>query len=64
MRADVLGLDDVGVHDDFLDLGGHSLPAVRIVNRVRDEPSFPLTVRRVFEHPTIAGIGRLINEET
>ncbi|MEU6611890.1 phosphopantetheine-binding protein [Streptomyces shenzhenensis] len=59
--ADVLGLDEVGVHDDFLDLGGHSLLAVRITNRVRDELGFPLTVRGLFEHPTIEELGRLID---
>ncbi|QDL73985.1 hypothetical protein DNK48_36820 [Streptomyces malaysiensis subsp. malaysiensis] len=58
--ADVLGLDEVGVHDDFLGLGGHSLLAVRITNRVRDERGFPLTVRGRFEHPTIEELGRLI----
>lgn len=58
--ADVLGLDEAGVHDDFLDLGGHSLTAVRITNRARDELGFPLTVRGLFEHPTIEELGRLI----
>ncbi|MFG2562626.1 phosphopantetheine-binding protein [Streptomyces sp. NPDC048496] len=59
--ADVFGLDEVGVHDDFHDLGGHSLLAVRITNRVRDELGFPLTVRGLFEHPTIEELSRLID---
>lgn len=60
LAAQVLSVPAVAPNDNFFDKGGHSVLAVKLVKRVRDEWGRDLSVRSVFEHPTMADLSSLL----
>ncbi|OBI46130.1 non-ribosomal peptide synthetase [Mycobacterium colombiense] len=60
--AEVLGLDLVGIDDSFFDLGGDSLSAMRLVATLNKTLHTHLTVRTLFNSPTVAGLSRQVDE--
>jgi amino acid adenylation domain-containing protein len=58
--AEVLGLDRIGIHDNFLDLGGHSLAATRIIARVVQMFRVELPIKALFDSPTVAQMATVI----
>lgn len=58
--AEALGVSRVGVHDDFFALGGHSLTAMRVVNRVQSVFPVSCSLAALFRSPTIARFANVI----
>jgi thioesterase domain-containing protein/acyl carrier protein len=59
--GEVLGLEQVGRDDNFLELGGHSLLATRLIARIRDTFKVDLSLRRLFETPTLTAVADFID---
>lgn len=61
---DVLGVDRVGITDDFFELGGNSLSAVVVAVRIREELQRSLPVGMLMERPTIAQLAGAVGDES
>jgi hypothetical protein len=60
---DVLGVDRVGVDDNFFDLGGHSLLMAQVHGRLREVLPGELPLVKLLEHPTIGSLARYLRRE-
>lgn len=58
----LLGFDTISIHDDFFDLGGHSLLLTQLVSRLRDEYQVNIQLAEVFDHRTIARMAILVTQ--
>jgi amino acid adenylation domain-containing protein len=58
---EVLDLPQVGIHDNFFDLGGHSLRATKLVNQIEMNTGQKIKVKDVFTYATVAQLGSLLS---
>lgn len=59
---DLLGVPSVSVHDNFFDLGGHSVLAAQVLARLQRDHGIVIPFRRLFEVPTVAGLAGLVSD--
>ncbi|HEY9849783.1 MAG TPA: condensation domain-containing protein, partial [Leptolyngbyaceae cyanobacterium] len=58
----ILGIEKIGIHDNFFTLGGHSLLATQVISQVKKAFQIELPLRRLFESPTIASFAQLVEQ--
>jgi acyl carrier protein len=60
---DILGVAEVGIYDNFFDLGGHSLLLIEVQNKLQQQLSFPVTAVMLFQYPTIHTLAHHISQD-
>jgi acyl carrier protein len=59
---DILRLDEIGVDDSFLELGGDSLQLMRMFNRTRDVFGHDVSIAEFFAAPTVSGLAKIFEQ--
>ncbi|MFI1167927.1 amino acid adenylation domain-containing protein, partial [Streptomyces sp. NPDC020801] len=62
--AEVLGLDRIGIDDDFFACGGHSLRLTRLVWQIHEKLGVDVPIRTVFQYPTVAELAAQLSADT
>jgi acyl carrier protein len=62
MWIELTANDDIGITDRFLDVGGHSLLASKVVARVKESYGVRIPLRWCIEQPTVSGLAELVQK--
>jgi amino acid adenylation domain-containing protein len=57
----ILGIDGIGVNDNFFKMGGHSLLATQLVTRIRDQFKLDLPLNKIFEYPILKDLANYLD---
>ncbi|MFC3926350.1 phosphopantetheine-binding protein, partial [Clostridium punense] len=58
--SEILGVEKVGINDNFFDLGGHSLKATILMSKIHKELNKEVPLKKLFKSPTIKELGKYI----
>ncbi|ESP02709.1 hypothetical protein LOTGIDRAFT_171784 [Lottia gigantea] len=61
--SQVLSISDIDIEESFFDMGGHSLLAAQLLNKVREEYKVNVSVKELFTFPTVQGFAKLIDSK-
>jgi acyl carrier protein len=59
----VLGVERVGIHDNFFDLGGHSMLMIQVHNKLRERLKFEVSMVELFEYPSINALAEHLSSQ-
>jgi amino acid adenylation domain-containing protein len=59
---EVLGIKQVGRYDNFFNLGGHSLKAIKVLSRINKELESNLSLKELFQYPELQKLGEIIDD--
>ncbi len=60
--SDILGRERISVQESFFEIGGHSILAIRMTSTLQDEFGIDLSLRTVFEHPTVRSLAAAVED--
>ncbi|MFM7712590.1 MAG: phosphopantetheine-binding protein, partial [Microcystis sp.] len=58
----ILECEKIGIHDNFFDLGGHSILAIKLLNQIQKNFNQELSLTSLFQHPTIAQLSQQLSQ--
>ncbi|MEB7831147.1 non-ribosomal peptide synthetase [Staphylococcus xylosus] len=61
--GEVLNIRRVSIYDNFFEVGGHSLKAINVINKIEGETGIRLPLKVIFESPTVAQLGKVLNDQ-
>jgi acyl carrier protein len=61
---EVLGREEIGVDENFFEIGGHSLMVIQVMSRIFKTLNIKIDLRDVFNHPTIAELAEIVKQKT
>jgi amino acid adenylation domain-containing protein len=59
---EVLGAERVGIHDNFFDLGGHSLLLINVWRKIKDDLAIDVSIVELMKYPTVASLAAFLSE--